>query len=105
MRRYIVDRHPFVARDFFEIAQLIGEYASYSVAEKKIDQIELLIAKLIDFPHIGTIRDDISPGLRAIPCADKATICFTVNDDTHEVKIVCVTYAGQDWQTIARDRK
>ena len=105
MKRYVVDRHPSVAQDFFEIAQLIGEYASYSVAEKKVDEIERFIAKLTDFPHIGTIRDDISLGLRAIPAAEKAVICFTVNDKTHTVKIVCVTYAGQDWQEIVRARE
>jgi plasmid stabilization system protein ParE len=105
MRRYAIDRHPLVRNDLFEIARFIGEYSGYSLADKKVDEIERSIAGLEELPHIGTVRSDILPGLRAIPSAEKAVVCFTVNDETHTVKIICITYAGQDWQTIARQRE
>ena len=105
MKRYAIDRHPLVRRDFFDIARLIGEYAGYPVAGLKTDQIEHTIHELKQFPHIGAPRDDVFPGLRAIPTAEKAVVCFTVDDQSHIVKIVCVTYAGQDWQKIARERR
>jgi len=68
-------------------------------------EIRQRITGLGGVPHIGTVRNDVVPGLRAIPAVEKATICFTVNDETRTVKIICVTYAGQDWQTIARERE
>lgn len=36
---------------------------------------------------------------------DKAVICFTVDDDQRVVRVICVTYAGQDWQRVARERR
>ncbi|MBB4568530.1 type II toxin-antitoxin system RelE/ParE family toxin [Rhizobium leucaenae] len=74
---YEVSRHPLVRDDLFNITILIGEYAGYAIAESKIEQIEKKLNSLTDFPYIGTTRDDIYPGLRAIPAAEKAVICFT----------------------------
>lgn len=105
MKSYVIDRHPLVQRDLFEIVQYIGPFGGWDVAERKVDEIEGLFAKLADFPHIGTIRNEIVPGLRALPAAEKATICFIVNDETRTMKIVCVTYAGQDWQQVAKSRE
>lgn len=105
MKRYAIDRHPLVRRDFFDIARLIGEYAGYGIASLKADQIEHTIGELQAFPHIGAPRDDVFPGLRAIPSAEKAVVCFTVDDQSRIVKIICVTYAGRDWQKIARARR
>ncbi|WP_245458978.1 MULTISPECIES: hypothetical protein [unclassified Rhizobium] len=56
---YEVHRHPLVRDDLFNITILIGEYAGYAIAESKIEQIEKKLNSLTDFPHIGTIRDDI----------------------------------------------
>jgi plasmid stabilization system protein ParE len=89
----------------FAIAQMVGDYAGYRLADKKVDEIEHSLANLEDFPHIGTVRNEIVPGLRALPAAEKATICFIVNDEARIVKIVCVTYAGRDWQKIAKARE
>jgi toxin ParE1/3/4 len=62
------------------------------------------VTRLKDWPHIGSVRNDIAPGLRALPVAEKATVCFAVDDDARVVRIICVTYAGQDWQSIAIER-
>ncbi|ENN89001.1 hypothetical protein RHSP_02745 [Rhizobium freirei PRF 81] len=68
---YEVSRHPLVRDDLFNITILIGEYADYAIAESKIEQIETTLNALTDFPYIRTTRDDIYPGLRAIPAAEK----------------------------------
>lgn len=60
--------------------------------------------RLLDYPHIGTVRHDIHPGLRALPAGEKGVICFTVDDRAETVHIICVTYAGADWQARARGR-
>jgi len=103
--RYRLSNHPEVPRDFERILKFIGSYAGYSLAQRKTSEIKQFIDKLKDRPHVGTVRNEIVHGLRALPVAEKATVCFTVDDETHTVKIVCVTYAGQDWRKIAAERE
>lgn len=100
-----IDRHPLVWKDIDDISFYVGEYAGFDIAEQKTYEIEQSIDRLREYPHIGTRRDEVLAGLRVIPSGDKAVICFTVDDARRVVRIICVTYAGQDWQTIARARK
>ena len=64
---------------------------------RKLVQIEAAIATLKATPHKGSLRDEIAPGLRAIPAGRKAVIAFVVDDDQREVLIYAVTYGGADW--------
>ncbi|MCM2477640.1 type II toxin-antitoxin system RelE/ParE family toxin [Rhizobium sp. CG5] len=102
--RYTVTRHPLVRSDMLDITRLIGDYAGYPIAGQKIAEFRSAMKSLRDYPHIGTVRHDIHPGLRALPAGEKGVICFTVDDRTETVHIVCVTYAGADWQARARGR-
>ncbi len=86
--RYILDYHPLVDSDLFDISMLIEQYAGQVVADRKLAEIERVTYNLRDFPHIGTIRDDLLPGLRAIPAAEKGVVCFTVDEATHTVFIM-----------------
>ena len=101
---YRVRFHPLVARDLEAIAQWIVEYAGSEAAHRKLAEIEQEIASLARTPHKGSIRDEIAPGLRAIPAARRAVIAITVDDDAKEVLIHCVTYSGADWATRSRGR-
>ena len=65
---------------------------------------ERVIRKLCDVPHIGSIRDEIASGLRAIPAADKGVVCFVVDDDNHVVCIIAIGYAGSDWTRAVKSR-
>ncbi|MFN3994599.1 MAG: type II toxin-antitoxin system RelE/ParE family toxin [Tabrizicola flagellatus] len=98
--------HPRVARDLASIVQWILDYAGPDVAARKLAEIEATIATLKDTPHKGSLRDDIAPGLRAIPAGRKAVIAFVVDDAAAEVLIYAVTYGGADWaQRSMRRRK
>ncbi|MCY4559358.1 MAG: type II toxin-antitoxin system RelE/ParE family toxin [Chloroflexi bacterium] len=101
---YRVRFHPLVARDLEAIAQWIIEYAGSEVAYRKLAEIEQEIASLGRTPHKGSIRDEIAPGLRAIPAGRRAVIAFTVDDHAKDVLIHCVTYSGGDWATRSRSR-
>jgi plasmid stabilization system protein ParE len=67
------------------------------VAERKLDAIAAVIRTLAHTPHKGTIRDDVAPGLRAIPAARRGVIAFTVDDAARRVLVLAVGYAGSDW--------
>ena len=94
---YRIRFHPLVARDLNAIAHWILHYASPDAAARKLSEIEATIATLKATPHKGSLRDDIAPGLRAIPAGRKAVIAFVVDDDVGEVLIYAVTYGGADW--------
>ena len=94
---YQIKFHPLVARDLDTIASAIIDYAGAVVAARKLGEIEAVIATLKDTPHKGSTRDEIVPGLRAIPAGRKAVIAFVVDDDVREVLIYAITYGGADW--------
>jgi plasmid stabilization system protein ParE len=94
---YWVTQHPLVGSDVLDITAFIASYAGLDIGKAKVDEITRFISKLSEFPKIGSTRDDILPGLRAIPAADKAVVCFTVDDENSVVFIICVSYAGSDW--------
>ena len=94
---YRIRIHPLVARDLDAIAQWILDYAGPNAAARKLGEIEAAISTLKATPHKGSLRDEIAPGLRAIPAGRKAVIAFVVDDEASEVLIYAVTYGGADW--------
>lgn len=105
MANYRLFRHPDVATDILDIVDMIADYAGAAVALDKLERIEARIRALARTPHVGSLRDDIVPGLRAIPAARKGVIAFTVDDAQRAVFVVSVTYAGADWSRRARRRR
>ena len=101
---YRIRFHPLVERDLDTITHWIIDHAGVEVARRKLTEIEQTITDLAHVPHKGSVRDDIAPGLRAIPAARRAVIAFTVDDATAEVLIQAVTYGGADWMGRTRSR-
>jgi plasmid stabilization system protein ParE len=101
---YRIRFHPLVERDLDTIAHWIIDHAGVEVAHRKLTEIEQTITDLAHLPHRGSIRDDIVPGLRAIPAARKAVIAFSVDDAAGEILIQAVTYGGADWVGRTRSR-
>lgn len=101
---YRIRFHPLVARDLDAIARWILDYAGPDIAARKLAEIEAAIATLRNAPHIGSIRDEIAPGLRAIPAGRKAVIAFVVDDEAAEVLIFAVTYGGANWVSRSKGR-
>lgn len=94
---YKIFKHPEVEQDLFDIVDLIAEYAGVQITMTKLADIEASIQSLSETPQVGTIRNEITPNLRAIPTARKGVITFTVDDDEKAVFIVSITYAGVNW--------
>lgn len=94
---YRIRFHPSVADDLDWIAEWIADYAGTSSAVAKLDEIEQTIRSLALTPHKGSKRDEIAPGLRAIPAGRKGIVVFAVDDNLQEVLIYAVSYGGADW--------
>ena len=69
----------------------------YVGAAEKIARLDSDASALGENPHRGTRRDEILPGLRAIPSAGQGVIAFDVDDEARVVRILSVTWAGADW--------
>lgn len=52
------------------------------------------------FPHRGTLRDDVRPGLRVTNYKGSAVIAFAVGDAAMVVSIVGVYYGGQGYESV-----
>lgn len=94
---YRIRFHPAVAADLEAITTWILDYAGPDAAARRLAEIEAVLIALKDTPHMGSLREEIAPGLRAIPAGRKAVIVFTVDDEASEVFVHAVTYAGADW--------
>ena len=97
--------HPLVERDLESIVGWIVDHAGSDAAEQRLREIEQTILALAHVPQKGSVRDEIAPGLRAIPAGRKAVIAFTVDDEAKEVFIQAVSYGGADWVGRSRFRR
>lgn len=79
----------------------IAEAASPDIAARYTEAIVSYCESLRSFPHRGTLRDDVRPGLRVTNYKKRAVIAFDV--DAKLVSIIGVFYGGQDYETILHD--
>lgn len=79
----------------------IAVVASPHIAARYTEAIVTYCESLHTFPHRGTMRDDVRPGLRITHYRKRAVIAFMV--DVELVSIIGVFYGGQDYQTILQD--
>ena len=79
----------------------IGDRSAPGIGERYTAAIVKYCLAFSTFPHRGTRRDDIWPGLRTVGYRRRVTIAFEVVDDT--VNILGVYYGGQDYETDLRD--
>ena len=79
----------------------IAEAASPGIAARYTDAIVGYCETLHSFPHRGTLRNDLRPGLRITNYKKRAVIAFDVADD--QVSIIGVFYGGQDYESILQD--
>lgn len=79
----------------------IAAAASPDIAGRYTEAIVSYCESLSTFPHRGTMRDDVRPGLRITNYKKRAVIAFDV--DAEQVSIIGAFYGGQDYETILQD--
>ena len=84
-----------------DLRRHIAVSAGRRVAGSYIRAIVATCKGLSMFPHRGTMRDDIRPGMRTLGFRRRATITFMVRDQS--VYIAGVFYGGQDFEAAFRD--
>ena len=79
----------------------IAAAATPGTAARYIEAIVSYCESLQAFPYLGTMRDDVRPGLRITNYRRRAVIAFDIDAD--RVSIIGVFYGGQDYEAILRD--
>lgn len=100
MKVYSVVFSPEAQEQLVGLYRYIASAASPEVAERYTGAIVTQCEELRTFPHRGTLRDDIRPGLRITNHKGRAVIAFEVSDES--ISIIGVYYGGQDYAAILR---
>ena len=89
---------PEAANQIVALYEYIIADGSPLIAERYTSAIVNYCEELNTFPHRGTRRDDIRPGLRITHYKKRAIIAFTIDDIAQRVIIVGVFYGGKDYE-------
>ncbi len=96
--QYRVVFAPEAQEQLTALYRYIAAAASPAIAERYTSAIVTYCEGLQTFPHRGTRRDDIRPGLQITNYKKRTVIAFDVNAET--VSIIGVFYGGRDYETI-----
>lgn len=98
---YRVIFSPEAEEQLAALYRYIAAAASPDIAARYSEAIVTYCESLQTFPHRGTKRDDIRPGLRITNHKKRAVIAFDV--DAEMVSIIGIFYGGQDYKTVLQD--
>lgn len=98
---YRVVFSPEAQEQLAKLYRYIAEAASPDIAARYTEAIVSYCESLSTFPHRGTMRDDVRPGLRITNYKKRVVIAFDV--DAELVSIIGIFYGGQDYETILQD--
>ena len=98
---YRVVFSPEAMEQLAALYRYIATAASPDIAARYTESIVSYCESLRTFPHRGTMRDDVRPGLRITNYRKRTVIAFDV--DVEQVSIIGVFYGGQDYETVLRD--
>ena len=98
---HIVRFTPEALGQLDELESHIADAGSPLAAARYVDSIVDCCENLRTFPHRGTQRDDIRPGLRTLGYRRRVTIAFEVAGDI--VNIIGVYYGGRDYEAALLD--
>jgi plasmid stabilization system protein ParE len=101
--KYRVVFSPEAEEQLAGLYRYIAAAASPSVAARYTEAILSYCESLCTFPHRGTLRDDVRPGLRVTHYKKRAVIAFDVTADL--VSIIGVFYGGQNFEAALHENE
>jgi toxin ParE1/3/4 len=96
---YTVVFAPEAEAQLVELYGYIAAKASPEIAERYANSVVTYCEAMQTFPHRGTRRDDVRPGLRITHYKRRTVIAFSVDDASMRVSILGVYHGGQDYET------
>ena len=102
-----IERHPLVRRDLRELARHVADVSGDpGAAERRLDQVDALLADILANPNSGAFLSAKLPGWRVRHGgADRRiTIVFRLTQAEDCLQIALVAFGGQNWMTEVPDR-
>jgi toxin ParE1/3/4 len=93
--RYTVAYASLAEQQLVNLYAYIAEASGEQRATNFVSALIAFCAGLTTFPHRGTQRPDIRPGVRTIGFRRRVTVAFEISDD--RVLILGIFYGGQDF--------
>jgi toxin ParE1/3/4 len=93
---YTVIFTPEAEEQVTELYRYIAGDSSPEIAARYTDSLIAFCESFETFPHRGSKREDILPGLRTVGYRRRVLIAFSVEED--EVVIIGIFYGGQDYE-------
>ena len=103
MTQYRVVFSPESEEQLLALFRYVAAAAAPEVAAHYTEAIVTYCESLRAFPHRGTKRDDIRPGLRVTNYKKRTVIAFEVGADLDS--IIGIFYGGQDYETSLQDEQ
>ncbi|MGS4946420.1 type II toxin-antitoxin system RelE/ParE family toxin [Meridianimarinicoccus sp. RP-17] len=102
-----IERHPLVRRDLRELARHVADVSGDpGAAERRLDQVDALVADILANPTLGTGLSANLPGWRVRHGGvdRRITIVFRLTGAGDCLQIALVAFGGQNWVDMAPDR-
>lgn len=101
MTTYRIVYTPEAEAQLAELYRYLAGAASPETAARYTGAVAGYCESLRTFPHRGSMRDDIRPGLRVTSYRKRVAIAFEVNAD--QVRIIGIFYGGLDYEVVLQE--
>jgi plasmid stabilization system protein ParE len=94
---------PEAARQLEALFFHVATATSTATAQRFTNAIVTTCERLALFPHRGTPREDIRPGLRVSHHRGRTIIAYAVDESPRQVTIIGLFHGGQDYASALQD--
>lgn len=102
-----IEQHPLVRRDLRELARHVADVSGDPrAAERRLDQVDDLLADTLRNPNSGAPLSSAPPGWRVRHggAGRRITIVFRLTEAGDCLQIALVAFGGQNWMDAAPKR-
>ena len=95
-----IERHPLVRHDLRELARHVADVSGDPrAAERRLDQVDDLLADILKSPKSGALLSGAMPGWRVRHGGEgrRITIVFRLSEADDRLQIALVAFGGQNW--------
>lgn len=104
MNVYSVAFTPEAEDQLLELYRYIAGRSTPETASRYTGAIVEHCAGMRNFPHRGTLRDEIRPGLRTTHFRGNAVIAFVVDEPRLSVTIIGIFYGGRNYEELLQPK-
>lgn len=97
---YHVGFAPEALDQLVALRRYIAAFATARIADGYADSLVSYCEGVGTFPHAGTAREDIRPGLRTSSFKKRVVIAYAVDDAAGALTVVGLFYGGQDFESL-----